>query len=60
MPRERPTKAQVRRAKKDRVVEAARGLVNGGVHRPRAGTSAYSVDSGKLERLTDAVRELDR
>lgn len=78
MPRERPTKAQARRAKKDRVVEAARDLVRTGVISSRASGPAapifdehdakvehnrgrsYSVDGEKLDRVREALQELDR
>ena len=70
------TKAQSRRAAKDRVLEAARVLVNGGARESGSGGDLAfdehdraaarargpwtKVDRDKFDGLRDAVRELDR
>jgi hypothetical protein len=60
MARQKPTRAQSRRAAKDKVIEAARDLLRSGVICPRAGTSSYAVDGGKIDRLRATIQELDR
>lgn len=44
MPREKPTKAQAKRAKKDRVIETARVLVREGIISSRTGPAAPVFD----------------
>lgn len=51
------TKAQTRRAAKDRVIEAARELVD---DRVDAEANKRGIDVTKFDALSDAVAEFDR
>jgi hypothetical protein len=59
--RERPTQAQARRAKKDRVIETARELVRGSQRNPSGTDPRWTkVGTEELDAVREALQELDR